>query len=180
MTGMNTDLTAKIDADVGNATVAANEYTDAAVLVLDGSMTKTITNTVDELNTKAATAANTAAQKAAETEDALEAAVENANRAITEAGVETDRKLALVGTSLTALETKIKADIDDGLKKELAVLKNGLSGTSTAFFATTCNDVLKARPNALNGEYYVKSTISAPAVPVYCEKVGKNFVNQVR
>jgi len=83
-----------------------------------------------------------------------------------------------IAQDLTALETKIKQDIDNDIKKELESIKKGLVGTNSAMPAADCAAINVARPGSMDGIYYIDSKYQSAAVRVWCATVSGKFVSR--
>jgi hypothetical protein len=82
-----------------------------------------------------------------------------------------------VKNDIKALQAKIQKDIDEGLKKEIRAIQNGLFGVSAGFPAPNCQGILEARPQALAGEFWITSKIDKKVVRLWCAKQGSKFVS---
>merc|ERR1719162_165870 len=80
-----------------------------------------------------------------------------------------------VKKQISELQTKITKDIDEGLKKQLTAVQNGLVGVSAAFAATTCQSIKDKQPSAQDGPYWVTSKVDKKAIIVWCAVVGSKF-----
>merc|ERR1712166_180756 len=119
-----------------------------------------------------------------EAEDVLSATVSTLNTAlgaaVTEAKGYADKKieetvtpaLEKVAEDLSALEIKIKKDIDEGIKGDLEIYKSILVGTAVALPAANCGAIETARPGSPDGAYYIGNKLR-----VWCAKVGNSFVS---
>merc|ERR1712166_1686063 len=80
--------------------------------------------------------------------------------------------LEKVAEDLSALEIKIKKDIDEGIKGDLEIYKSILVGTAVALPAANCGAIETARPGSPDGVYYIGNKLR-----VWCAKVGSSFVS---
>jgi len=80
-----------------------------------------------------------------------------------------------VKKQISALQTKITKDIDEGLKKQLTAVQNGLMGVSAAFAASSCQTIKDKQPSAQEGPYWITSRVDKKAVIVWCANVGSKF-----
>ena len=78
-----------------------------------------------------------------------------------------------VTAELKALETKISDNVDG----KLVAVTKALMGLSSAVPAPNCGAIIAARPDSLDGQYYIDSKYQKSPVKVHCRKVGSTFVS---
>jgi len=141
---------------------AAKNEADDAIEALQDSVTASLGQAEDEL-----------AQTVSTLNAALGAAVTEAKGYADQAIKETvTPALVKVAADLTALEIKIKKDIDEGIKKDLEIYKNILVGTAAALPASSCGAIESVRKGSPDGPYFI-----GKGTRVWCAKVGSSFVS---
>lgn len=151
---------------------------DAARATLSQSVTDQLAAAKSATDATVEDLRNSAAAQAAAVEESLASTTATLNAALTSAVQESktyaDNKINSVVTpavnkiaqDLTALEVKIKKDIDDDIKVELEKFNKVLEGTDKNLPAANCAAVKAARPHAADGAAWIKN--GNTIVQVWC------------
>jgi len=157
-TSVNDELT-RVTEDVDKRLNAQKQTLDDEIA--------TITAGVEDKLTTAATETD---QKIGTVQGDLKTGLEAVTASIS---TEVKPQIDAVTAELKALETKISDNVDG----KLVAVTKALMGLSAAVPAPNCGAIIAARPDALDGKYYIDSKYQTAPVNVHCRKVGSTFVS---
>ena len=112
----------------------------------------------------------------------------NVEDKLTTAATETDQKIDTVQASIStevkpqidAVTAELKAlesKISDNVDSKLVAVTKAVMGLSPVVPAPSCGAIIAARPDSLDGKYYLDSRYQSAPVKVDCIKVGSTFVS---